>query len=39
MLFYDIASAAVATVQDGKVYSKCRIFGYSLLDRQKETEN
>jgi len=39
MLFYDIASAAVATVHNGKVHSKCRIFGYSLLDRQEETEN
>jgi hypothetical protein len=39
MLFYDNVSAAVATVHTGKVHSKCRMFGYSLLDRQGETGN
>jgi hypothetical protein len=39
MLFYDTASAAVVTVHTGKVHSKCRMFGYSLLDRQGKTEN
>lgn len=39
MLFYDIASAAVANVHNGKVQSKCHMFGCSLPDRQEETKN
>ena len=39
MLFYDTASAAVATLHTGKVHTKCCMFGYLLLDRQGETEN
>jgi hypothetical protein len=39
MLFYDAASAAVATVHTGKVHSQCRTFVCSLLDRREETEN